>query len=321
MLTDKFYQDVLLAPVKRGATLYIVSGYATAAMAARHMQDIHKRREISDVKICLIIGMTAKDGISETNHRGICSLVKKPAHKHQFECRYIPEDQKPVHAKTYAWFDGGNPICGFVGSANYTQSGFFSGQREAVEKSSPREILQYYKKMEKISRPCSHADVQGLIKEDEDAKYLREDSNGGDSGSGNMKSIISSLLDKSGNLPKRSGLNWGQRPEARREPNQAYIRLPVVISRTGFFPARGQHFTLHTDDGQVMLCNIRQDDGKAIHSTQSNSIIGTYFRHRLGVPLGELVLKEHLLNYGRTDITFYKIDDENYFMDFSVDNP
>jgi hypothetical protein len=41
-------------------------------------------------------------------------------------------------------------------------------------------------------------------------------------------------------------------------------------------------------------------------------------KKRLGVPLGEHVKMEHLLKYGRTDIDFYKIDDENYYMDFSV---
>jgi hypothetical protein len=46
--------------------------------------------------------------------------------------------------------------------------------------------------------------------------------------------------------------------------------------------------------------------------------MGEYFRKRLGVPLGEPLKMEHLLKYGRTDIDFYKIDDENYYMDFSV---
>jgi len=34
-------------------------------------------------------------------------------------------------------------------------------------------------------------------------------------------------------VPQRSGLNWGQRPG--RDPNQAYLSVPVEIQRSGFF--------------------------------------------------------------------------------------
>ena len=102
-----------------------------------------------------------------------------------------------------------------------------------------------------------------------------------------------------------------------REPNQAYIPLSSKVYRGDFFPARGHHFTLHTDDGQVIICARRQDNGKALHSTENNSIIGEYFRRRLGVPLGKPVAKADLKKYGRFDIVFYKIDDDNYYMDFS----
>jgi hypothetical protein len=44
--------------------------------------------------------------------------------------------------------------------------------------------------------------------------------------------------------------------------------------------------------------------------------LGEYFRHRLGLPSGALVTKEDLIRYGRTDVEFYKIDDETYYMNF-----
>jgi len=40
--------------------------------------------------------------------------------------------------------------------------------------------------------------------------------------------------------------------------------------------------------------------------------------NRLGIPSGHPVTKNDLHRYGRADIDFYKIDDETYFMDFSV---
>ena len=61
-----------------------------------------------------------------------------------------------------------------------------------------------------------------------------------------------------------------------------------------------------------------QDNGKAIETYGNNSQLGLYFRKRLGLPSGAFVTLIDLKKYGRTDVTFYKIDDENFFMDFSV---
>jgi hypothetical protein len=94
--------------------------------------------------------------------------------------------------------------------------------------------------------------------------------------------------------------------------------LPHTIYRTDFFPAIGVHFTILTDDNRVLICTRAQANGKAIHTPHNNSLIGEYFRNRLGVANGAPVRLQHLINYGRTDVTFYRIDDETYYMDFSV---
>ncbi|OGR47579.1 MAG: hypothetical protein A2021_00220 [Elusimicrobia bacterium GWF2_52_66] len=124
------------------------------------------------------------------------------------------------------------------------------------------------------------------------------------------------LLAKDGTLPERSGLNWGQRPEERRQPDQAYIRLPAEIYKTDFFPPIGQDFIVRTDDRKILTCHRAQQNGKGIH-TSNNSLLGQYFRNRLGLAEGEFVKKEYLEKYGRSDIGFYKIEDETYYMDFS----
>jgi hypothetical protein len=129
------------------------------------------------------------------------------------------------------------------------------------------------------------------------------------------------LLGNEGELPQRSGLNWGQRPEEHREPNQAYIRLTAPIYRSDFFPEIKQHFTIRTDDNKILICTRAQQNGKAIHTPHNNSLIGEYFRNRLGVPNGQPVRKDDLRRYGRVDIDFYKVDEETYFMDFSPPNP
>ena len=61
-----------------------------------------------------------------------------------------------------------------------------------------------------------------------------------------------------------------------------------------------------------------QQNGKALETPQSNSLLGSYSRDRIGVGDGEFVTKEDLDNYGRATINFSKIDHEYYYMDFSV---
>lgn len=126
-----------------------------------------------------------------------------------------------------------------------------------------------------------------------------------------------SFLDNQGGLPKRSGLNWGKRPEHNRNPDEAYIKVPKHVHDSGFFPPRGICFTIHTDDGKDLLCVRAQANAKAIETPADNSIMGRYFRNRLGLASGALVEKKDLQKYGRTDVDFYKINNETYYMDFS----
>ena len=133
-----------------------------------------------------------------------------------------------------------------------------------------------------------------------------------------LESIELSFLAK-GKVHERSGINWGQREG--RNPDQAYIPIPASIYKhSNFFPAKGQKFTVATDDGRSFIMVRRQDKGKALHTPDDNSILGKYLRKRLGLKLGQLVENVHFEDYGRTDVTFTKVDDETYFMDFSVND-
>ena len=73
-----------------------------------------------------------------------------------------------------------------------------------------------------------------------------------------------------------------------------------------------------TDDGVNLILRVEQQNDKAITTPLNNSLLGEYFRHRLGMENGAYINRQDLENYGRTDVTFYRIDDEQFFMDFSV---
>jgi len=326
MVTDKLFDKILLEPAAEGANhLCVVSGYATAAMAFHHLQQLRERT--LDVHVDLLVGMTPRDGISESNHQGFNTLVSEQSPP-AFVCSYLAAGPA-THAKVYVWLRDRAPVAGFVGSANYTQQAFcLRSQQEAMERCDPQEAFEYFSKLQTRAIYCTHAEAEDLIAVFND-RYVDQARRFGEQVPApevegepallrGLEHVRVSLLDARGRLPGRSGLNWGQRPEERREPNQAYIRLPAQVYRTSFFPPRGVHFTVLTDDRKVLICTRAQDNGKAVHTPHNNSLIGEYFRHRIGLASGEKVKLEDLQRYGRTHVDFYKIDDETYWMDFSV---
>lgn len=315
MLTNGLFEAVLLKPARDGCDrLLIVSGYASAAMASRHLEAMGNDSRLSHVRIELIVGMTPLSGVSVSNHKGFQSLSLRS--QGRFACSYVTESP-PVHAKVYTWCRGDKPVRAFVGSANYTQAAFVS-QREAMSECDPKVALEYYESLVPATIFCTHHDVERRVRIH--MEYDREpplwEREGDRPVKPKAESVTLPLLQRDGRIHSRGGLNWGQRPG--REPNQAYIPVPMDIARSGFFPPVGVHFTVLTDDGGLLICTRAQQDGKAIETPLNNSELGRYFRRRLGVPSGAFVTEQDLERYGRTDVTFYKLDDETYYMDFSV---
>ncbi len=88
--------------------------------------------------------------------------------------------------------------------------------------------------------------------------------------------------------------------------------------RSGFSPLEKRHFSVLTDDRHHLILRVEQQNDKAITTPARNSDLSEYFRNRLGLPNGAFIKKENLQQYGRTDVTFFKMDEETYCMDFSV---
>ena len=320
MLSQNLFNEVLIEPASRSDTLIIVSGYATASMALKHLEKLYPFKP----SIKLIIGMAGNDGIRSQDHSEFVEMETN-LYKGNFNCRYV-FCPPPVHSKVYGWFSGLTPSEGFIGSANYTQQGFSNLRKEVMEKNHGEEIIDYYNSLLLDSISCVDSDVENKIKiyksvyikaqkkllslkQIPDYKPIDIDLN-------QTNQIMVSLLTSKDEIGERSGLNWGQREG--REPNQAYIPLKSGIFHSSFFPHISERFTLITDDNQSFIVTRAQASGKAIETPQNNSLLGAYFRKRLNLKSGSFVRKEDLIAYGRTDVKFYKIDDETYFMDFSV---
>lgn len=320
IITGNLFQTVLIGPCNEGADkLRIVSGYATSAMASRHLAYL---QEINpSVKVSLLVGMCPTDGIALGNHNGFRSLTSD-----RFVCSYITAPPS-VHGKLYLWYKGDSLLKSFIGSANYTQNAFFS-QREVLSEFSDPDVTSYYESLERDSIFCTHCEVDEAVRVHNDRHYYNRHPNEDTITDNNLEtfnteglpSIRVSLLTNQGNVQRRVGLNWGQRPG--RDHNQAYIQLPPPVYRSDFFPERPDHFTILTDDSKSLIC-VRAEKlnqhpaGCAIHSIP-NSRMGEYFRNRLSVASGAFITAGDLQHYGRTDVVFYKLDNENYYMDFSV---
>jgi len=310
MLIENLYEKILSSPLKDGANqLYILSGYASATFTKKHLEDC--LRINSSLKINLIIGMKRK---STADHDAFVDLIKK--YPKNFSGYYF-QGKPEIHSKVYAWFKNDTPLSGFSGSANYSQYGFFEKmQGNQMHEDSSEEIHKYFNS--KLTDAIKIETYEPSHEEKIDTDVL--------SGSllpgkiewiENDISVRISLLSSNGELPTRSGLNWGQRPEHNRDPNQAYLSIRQSARKEGFLPEKGFTFTLLTDDKRTLDCTVQQDGRKAISTTNDNSELGLYFRKRLGVPSKKMVYKKNLDNYGRTDFLLKKINDETFFLDFS----
>jgi len=316
LISNDLFDNVLAGPMlDGGGELCVVSGFATAAMAFRHMQ--YAKEKERDIKVRLLVGMCPSAGMPVSNHHGFKKLVEDDF-RDRFECSYIAKPPA-VHSKTYVWLQDGTPACGFTGSANYTQTAFGKKQREIMTPCDPVAAYDYYQSLLSDAIYCTHNSVDDLISvyREQSEKHETSESETLPPEVSGLERVKVSLLARDGEVPSTSGLNWGQRTG--RDPNQAYLSLKSDVYNAGFFPERKAHFTVLTDDGKVIICSRAQDHGKGIHTPHNNALLGEYFRNRLGLASGAVVVADDLRRYGRSDVHFYKIDDETYYMDFSTE--
>lgn len=312
MLKKDLFEKVLLNPAISGCDeLDIVSGYASASMVTRHMEALKEIKLANKIKINLVIGMSPKDGIFEDDLTGF-RTQKLETYPGNFDCSFITTSPS-IHSKLYLWKKEGIPRTSFLGSANYTQNGFFPfGNGELMDACDPTSAKEYFEDLNDKTTYCNSPLLQENITI-KSKKQAFEDNNSTIFSDSN--SITLSLISKqTGDIQQKGGLNWGQRDG--RDHNQAYLHIPAKICKSNFFPNPRTIFTMITDDNKSLLCTRAQSNGKAIETPAKNSLLGEYFRNRLGVESGAPVTLAHLQNYGRTNIEITKIDDSTYYLNF-----
>jgi hypothetical protein len=324
ILKNDLFNELLLKPAKSFDELCVISGFATPAMVSHHLEAVKNTFDRNDVKVNLIIGMTPTDsGISKAHHKNFVKLVGE---RNIFKCSYINPEADPAHTKLYTWLRDGRPQKAFLSSANYTLNAFRRQQDEVATECDPAEAYDYYKSKLPLSLYCDVPEAEALVRAEQavmarvriDHELLGEERENipipeiGIEGVDWVKLPLYSI--KTNSMQTHSGLNWGQRDG--RDHNQAYIPVPSNVAGSGFFPPRGQHFSVITSDGFPFVCVIAQDGDKAIHTPNDNSELGRYFRNRLGLVEGAPVSLDDLDRFGNRFVKFTKINEEEYYMEF-----
>jgi hypothetical protein len=316
MADDKkteIWQEILINPItSRPDRLCILSAHATPSMVSWLLKT-YEERKIEGISIELIIISTPEESISRIDHEGYLALHKAYRTKAQntFSCSYLHQTCC-ITENLYIWANGDTPVKAFICSCDFTQGSFLRNRDGRV---SEYRAMDAYKTYELVSGNSSYCDFAEI----EDYVII---------GASNLPKVselppddpncisLSLVVKRTGEPGVKSGLNWGQR--SGRNPNEAYIPLPREIAKSGFFPLEKQHFLVVTDDHHTLQLRVEQQNDKAITTPSSNAQLGEYFRNRLRLANGSYVRTSDLDAYGRRDVSFYKIDDEQYYMDFSV---
>lgn len=322
MITTDIAEKIFFEPLRYNLNeLYIISGYASPTMVSWYIKNLYHKTQ-TPIKIFLLIGMVPFDGISVSAHEGFVQLIQneKPQEIQKLECSYI-FDAPAVHSNLYIWAKDGVPQIAFTGTANFVQSSFVGCHRqEIMTKCSPEDAMKYYESLTDRSIYAQHAEIEEYVRIHPTHPVLDQENmlmEGFDlMKQENYETVTLSLVTRNGEPGMKSGLNWGQR--VNRNHNEAYIPVPVKIAKSGFFPLEKRHFTVITDDRHQLILRIEQQNDKAITTPARNSDLGEYFRNRLGLANGAFVTRADLERYGRTDVVFLKLDEETYYMDFSV---
>ena len=323
MIIDDIVNTILFDPLDTGATeLCIVSGYAAPSMLAWYIKKLERRTRMP-INIRLLVGMTPSDGISENIHNEYLQLLgaERPDHISGVSCNYLYK-APAVNSNLYIWCKDGSPVKAFTGSAVFSKPSFFGFARQSVMvECNASEAMQYFDGLEARSVKADAHDTASLITIVNKPNVFdleNRHSTAADEFRMNGFAVVdlSLVTKRTGEPGKKSGLNWGQRPG--RDPNEAYIPVPAKVARSGFFPTDNEQFTVQTDDDHELILRVEQEKDKAITTPDNNSLLGEYFRNRLGLPNGAFVTRADLDRYGRTDVTFVDMQDGSYYMDFSV---
>lgn len=282
-------------------------------------------------KTSVIYGMYGSDNIGDKLHSFLLELNK------DMDRTDIFYSNIPVHSKCYIWRKNSNIVTALVGSANFSISGLSNPYKEMLAETTYDTFSPLNQYLDKIIENCIDCTEHVPSKSKVPVKIVK--------GAGKpylANYCVASLLDEHGEVPEKSGLNWGL-SNGHVALGDAYIKITVadILEHPKLFPPK-QPSPIQLDHGgkktrQNDVVDIIWDDGiimiglfegtqrvggviypKNISSSPRKNIIGRYIRSRLGVSLDHKITRADLEAYGRTHIGISLQGEGVYAFDFSV---
>jgi hypothetical protein len=274
----------------------------------------HVVHAFANASIEIVIGMGVAEGIPRWDHLEYIRLVNTT---NRIRVRYYI-GTPPVHAKGVIWSGRANATLAYMGSANFSWNGFRDNREVMAPVDSTLALVVFPADDELID--CTDENVHNRIRITNPDQAIQVPSSLRSLAENSPRVNLNLYYSQHGLniVHERSGLNWGQR--VGREPSQAYIPVPLSVhtQQPDFFPEWDREFSVITDDGESFVCVVAQQNRKAIETRYDNSILGRYFRRRIGLADGAPVTMDHLEGYGRSSVTIYKLNSDTYYLDFSM---
>lgn len=149
--TEDLLKKLIEEPSENNDELIIISGYGSA----RFLSDIHEK--FPAIKITLILGMAAQ-GISNIDYEGYRELT---LNSQNINVRF--QTIEPLtHMKVYQWKRMGEPTQCFIGSANFSYSGFLKNNE--IMSTIDNDCLELIKKYYDLSIDCLDNKIQAKLK-------------------------------------------------------------------------------------------------------------------------------------------------------------
>lgn len=349
-ITSAFDEPVLFAPARTEIatpcdSLKIITAFTDCERISTHMiqlaEGMKNNRLKKGITVDILLGMT-KSSLSHKKHEDIKRLIgfiNGSKGMPKVSCRYICTGPE-VHSKVYLWSyqditlptaEKYNPWKAYCGSLNYTMNAFYK-RRESVARCNPISAYKYYMELlpdtvdcfdplatERLKNVVNNGPDMFEEPDNSEKDYLIYDKQEP------IAVLEVSLLRADGSdTGYGSGINWGIRKNGtKRNQNQAYIPYNRNDKVPGFFPDRENPddencpmFKVITKDFGSFHMRMAQQGNKAIHSVESNAILGEWIRKKIGAPEGGYVTKQMLEHYGRTYVRFRKYADGIYLLDF-----
>lgn len=292
--------------------LNILSGYIGSSVI----------EDLGDLKINvkIIFGLAREKKLNKVFYNDLCKLDSGNT---QIYCPDILS-----HAKIYIWRNRGEVVYVLNGSANFSNSGLVTPNREVlseVNRESFKEFETYYDRIFKSSVRVNKVDLNKF--------GSKENKN---SGTSSTVALDPGICVTGSLFEQASKINWGH-GNAHTNPRDAYIpiRKQDIVNYPQLFPEKADNKGLRYNDNAPI--EILWDDGERmaallegssiidglrypnkISSFKPKRIMGDYLRRRMGLTEGKFVTRQMFENYGRDNISISLLGEGVYFMDFSV---